>query len=220
LVLPEPLLAVEPVSLLDELPLGGVLEEALPEPLVEGWSLPELLLELDGEDGELLLLPLLSLLFIARLPEEPDGELGDDEDEEAEPEPESGLERATEPGVELDPDELPDCERRESLPRSQADSPKVAASAAAMAVRKNLLCSMSTISSVGIIGDAPDRIRQRSTCNACASFAGGGKRRPTSPCDTVAPEKFSNRRVAFTDRPGVLASAPRRPSPRHDRSRS
>jgi hypothetical protein len=137
------------VSLLDELDalLLGVLEEA---PL-EGWSVLELLLELDGADG----LPLLSLLFIARLPlplAEPDGlvvELGDEEDEEAEPELESGVERATEPGVEPDPDELPDDERRESLPRSQADSPKVAASAAAKAVRTNLLCSMSTISSVG-----------------------------------------------------------------------
>jgi hypothetical protein len=129
-----PLLAVEPVP---ELPLedDGVL---LLEPLLEdGWSLELLELLLEGElelgvlddDEE----PLLSLLFIARLPleDEPEGLLGDDEAIPDEPE---------------DPDELPDCESRESLPRSQADSPKVAASAAARAVRKNFLCSMSTIS--------------------------------------------------------------------------
>jgi hypothetical protein len=112
--------------------------------LLEGWSLLELLellegeLELGGvlEDEEL---PLLSLLFIARLPvdelDEPDGlvlEFGEDEamPEEEEPEEPEGL----------------DCERRESLPRSQAESPKVAASAAARAVRKNRFCTMSTIS--------------------------------------------------------------------------
>jgi hypothetical protein len=135
------LLADEPVSLLPEVPLWppedddeGVL---LLEPLLEeGWSL-ELLELLEGElelgvlddDEE----PLLSLLFIARLPleDEPEGLLGEDEAIPDEPE---------------DPDELPDCERRESLPRSQADSPNVAASAAARAVRKNFLCSMSTIS--------------------------------------------------------------------------
>ena len=134
------LLAVEPVSLEPELPLeddGGVLE------LLPDWSLLELL-ELEGELDEL---PLLSFLFIAGLPlplAEPEGLVEPGDDDEAEPElDESGVERATEPGV---PDELPDCERRESLPRSQADSPKVAASAAATAVRKNFLCSMSTIS--------------------------------------------------------------------------
>jgi hypothetical protein len=109
----ELLLAVEPVSLL------------LPEVPLFGWSL----LELEGEPGMLEdddELPLLSFLFIARLPLDPDGLLG--------------VEDAVEP------DELPDCERRESLPRSQADSPKVAARAAASAVRKNFFCSMSTIS--------------------------------------------------------------------------
>jgi hypothetical protein len=126
-----PLLA-EP--LLPEAPLeaDGLLEPELP---LEGWSLLELLELLEGgvdEDEEL---PLLSLLFIARLPlDEPDGLVlepeGDDDAMPDEPE---------------DPDE-PDCERRESLPRSQADSPNVAASAAATAVRKNRLCSMSTIS--------------------------------------------------------------------------
>jgi hypothetical protein len=134
-----PLLAAEPLllGLLEDALPPGVLDEALPDPLVEGWSLLELELDEDGEleegedeDGdegeleelELALLSLLSLLFIARLP------LPLDPDE---------------PGV---LDVLPDCERRESLPRSQADSPKVAASAAANAVRTNFLCTMSTIS--------------------------------------------------------------------------
>ena len=136
------LLAVEPVVSLPELPLeddGVLLLEPLAEPLPEeGWSLALLELLLEGElelggvldeDEE----ALLSLLFIARLPleDEPEGLLGEDEAIPDEPE---------------DPDELPDWERRESLPRSQADSPKVAASAAARAVRKNFLCSMSTIS--------------------------------------------------------------------------
>jgi hypothetical protein len=71
-----------------------------------------------GEELGVLELELLPLsLFIARLPV--------DEPEE--------------------PDE-PDCERRESLPRSQAESPKAAASAAASAVRNSFFCSMSTIS--------------------------------------------------------------------------
>jgi hypothetical protein len=99
------------------------------------WSLLELLLE-EGAPGVLEdALPLLSLLFIARLPveelDEPDG-LVDGDDEAMPDEPD-------------EPDE-PDCESRESLPRSQAESPKVAASAAARAVRTNLFCTMSTIS--------------------------------------------------------------------------
>ena len=127
-------LPVEPVEPLLE--ADGV----EPVPLLEGWSLDELELLLEGElelgvlDDEL---PLLSLLFIARLPvEEPDDEpdgLVDGDDEampDDEPEEPEGL----------------DWERRESLPRSQAESPKVAAIAAATAVRKNLFCSMSTIS--------------------------------------------------------------------------
>jgi len=117
--------------------------DGLPDPLpLEGWSLLELLALLEGEPEPGVLedeLPLLSLLFIARLPvlelDEPDGlvlEFGEDEamPEEEEPEEPEGL----------------DCERRESLPRSQAESPKVAASAAARAVRKNRFCTMSTIS--------------------------------------------------------------------------
>lgn len=143
-MLPEPelLLAVEPPVELpvepEEPPLeADGLELLLP---LEGWSLDELLELPDGElelgvldDEE----PLLSLLFIARLPvdepEEPDGlvlEFGEDEAMPEEPE---------------EPDE-PDCESRESLPRSQAESAKVAASAAAAAVRKNRFCTMSTIS--------------------------------------------------------------------------
>ena len=136
---------LEPVLLAVELSLEPVEPEAEPLPeadgvlelLLEGWSLDD---ELELLEGELELgvpdeeLPLLSLLFIARLPvddpEEPDGLEGEDEAMPEEPE---------------EPDE-PDWERRESLPRSQAESPKVAAIAAATAVRKNLFCSMSTIS--------------------------------------------------------------------------
>ena len=128
----ELLLAVEPVSLEPEVPLG-LLEDEGELGELDG-SLLELLLD-EGEPGVLEdALPLLSFLFIARLPLEPEGlvdEFGDDEAIPEEPE---------------EPDELPDCESRESLPRSQAASPKVAASAAARAVRKNLFCTMSTIS--------------------------------------------------------------------------
>jgi hypothetical protein len=127
------LLALDPVSLPPEVPLEedgllelGLLELALP---LEGWSLLELEPLDEGELGVLEddELPLLS--FLARLPlDEPDG-LGEDD---AMPE---------------EPDEPDDpCERRESLPRSQADSPNVVAKAAATAVRKNRLCTMSTIS--------------------------------------------------------------------------
>jgi hypothetical protein len=129
-LLPELLLADEPLSL-PEAPLLPLEDEADGlEPLeLEGWSLLELPELLEGELGVLEddddALPLLS--FFARLPVEPDG------DEDAMPdEPE-------------DPDE-PDWESRESLPRSQADRPNVAAIAAATAVRKNFLCSMSTVS--------------------------------------------------------------------------
>jgi hypothetical protein len=125
------LLAVDPVPLLPELPPleDGVLELELP---LEGWSLLELEL-LEGELGVLEddELPLLSLLFIARLPDEPDEPEGLGEDDAMPEEPD-------------EPDEP--CERRESLPRSQADSPNVVAKAAATAVRKNRLCTMSTIS--------------------------------------------------------------------------
>jgi hypothetical protein len=114
-------------------------EPEAPLPAVELSLEPEEPLEDDG-DGELEpgapeLEPPLSL-FIARLPveepDEPDGlvEFGDDEAMPDEPDA---------------PDE-PDCERRESLPRSQAESPRAAASAAANAVRKSFFCSMSTIS--------------------------------------------------------------------------
>jgi len=123
------LLAVEPVSLEPELP---------PEDEAEGeeLELPDWSLLLDDEEGELgvLELELPPLSFFARLPldddEEPDGLLGDDEAMPDDPD---------------EPDE-PDCERRESLPRSQAERAKLAAIAAAAAVRKNLFCSMSTIS--------------------------------------------------------------------------
>ena len=140
LVLPEPDELLLAVSL--ELPLEP--EEPLLDAdgvellLLEGWSLEELL-ELEGElelgvedDDEL---PLLSFLFIARLPvdelDEPEG-LVDGEDDAMPEEP--------------DEPEEPDWDRRESLPRSQAESPKVAAIAAATAVRKNRFCSMSAIS--------------------------------------------------------------------------
>jgi hypothetical protein len=136
LVLPEPVELLLAVSLEPELPLEEA--DGLEPLLLEGWSLLELLELLDGElelgvlEDEL---PLLSLLFIARLPvdeldELPDGLEGDDEAIPDEPDDPEGL----------------DCERRESLPRSQAESPKLAAIAAATAVRKNLFCSMSTIS--------------------------------------------------------------------------
>jgi hypothetical protein len=122
------LLAVEPVSLEPELPLE---DEAEGEEL----ELPDWSLLLDDEEGELELGVLeleLPLSFFARLPDdEPDDEPeGLDGDDEAMP----------------DEPEEPDCERRESLPRSQAESAKLAAIAAAAAVRKNLFCSMSTIS--------------------------------------------------------------------------
>jgi hypothetical protein len=140
LVLPEPDELLLAVSL--ELPLEP--EEPLLDAdgvellLLEGWSLEELL-ELEGElelgvedDDEL---PLLSFLFIARLPvdelDEPEG-LVDGEDDAMPDEP--------------DEPDGPDWDRRESLPRSQAESPKVAAIAAATAVRKNRFCSMSAIS--------------------------------------------------------------------------
>ena len=140
MALPEPDELLLAVSL--ELPLEP--EEPLLDAdgvellLLEGWSLEELL-ELEGElelgvedDDEL---PLLSFLFIARLPvdelDEPEG-LVDGEDDAMPDEP--------------DEPDGPDWDRRESLPRSQAESPKVAAIAAATAVRKNRFCSMSAIS--------------------------------------------------------------------------
>lgn len=128
----EPVELLLAVSLDPELPLEEA--DGLPEPLLlEGWSLDELELLLEGElelgvlEDELPPLSFFARLPVEELDDEPDGLDGDDD------------------AMPDEPDE-PDCERRESLPRSQAESPKLAAIAAATAVRKNLFCSMSSIS--------------------------------------------------------------------------
>jgi hypothetical protein len=127
--------SLEPEPLLEDEADGDELEP------LDDWSLEvegELELELGVllEELELGELELLLSLFIARLPV--------DEPEDDEPEGLEGDEDAM-PEEPDEPDE-PDWDRRESLPRSQAESPKVAAIAAATAVRKNRFCSMSAIS--------------------------------------------------------------------------